>query len=167
MQFFISDQINIFVMAFLCGVIIAVLNEVFRFLRYIGFNSNTGVFIQDIVFMSIAAFISFCFALCFNKGNLRFFILLAEFLGFLTFRYTIGLFTGKLFKTLHFITNKLSQLIKMLFDTLSTITDNIIKHVLVKIPLFKNRKETSCKKGDNCCIILKSVFRFTKAFKKR
>jgi spore cortex biosynthesis protein YabQ len=167
MQFFISEQINIFLMAILCGVIIAVLNEIFRFLRYIGFNSNTTVFIQDIVFMSIAAFISFCFALCFNKGDVRLFILLAEFSGFLAFRYTIGLFTGKLFKGLHFIINKLSQYIKTLFNALSTILDNIVKYILVKIPLFKNSKETSCQKGDNYCIILKSVFRFTKAFKKR
>ncbi len=167
MQFFISDQVNVFLMALLCGVIIAVINEVFRLLRYIGFNSKTVVFIQDIIFMSLAGFLSFLFALCFNNGDVRFFIIFAELLGFLAFRYTIGLFTGKVFKVIHFIINKLSLFIKSVFNALSTILDKIIKLLLLKIPLFKNSKETSCKNGDNYCIILKSVFRFTKAFKKR
>lgn len=167
MQFFVSDQINVFLMAILCGVIIAVINEVFRFLRYIGFNTNSGVFIQDILFMSTAAFVSFCFALCFNNGDVRSFILLAELLGFLAFRYTVGLFTGKLFKGLYYIINKLLLLIKLLFNAISTILNNTHKGILLKIPLLKNNKETSCKNGDDYCIILKSVFRCTKAFKKR
>lgn len=167
MQFFISDQVNVFFMAMLCGVIIAVINEAFRFLRYIGFNSDVNVFIQDIVFMSIAAFISFCFALCFNKGNVRFFILLAELLGFLMFRYTVGLFTGILFKGMSFIIYKASHTIKTLINAISTMFNKIGGCVLVKTPLFKNSAETSCKNGDDYCIILKSVFRFTKAFKKR
>ena len=51
MQFFVCQQIQLFVYSVLCGIIIGILNEPFRFLRYAGFNSKTEVFIQDIIFI--------------------------------------------------------------------------------------------------------------------
>ena len=110
MQFFISDQVHIFLMAILCGAILGIINEPFRFLRYMGISDKASVFIQDIAFMLVIAFISFFFALCYNKGELRFFILLGELIGFLIFRYTIGLITGKLFYFLRFCIRKITKL---------------------------------------------------------
>ncbi len=167
MQFFISEQVHIFLMAILCGAIMGIINEPFRFLRYMGINDKLSVFIQDIVFMSVIAFISFFFALCYNKGELRFFILLGEFIGFLIFRYTIGLITGKLFYLLRFCIKKIAKLCKSVNNVISTILAKFSSRLLVKMPLLKNSKETPCKKGENYCIILKSVFRFTSALKKR
>lgn len=167
MQFFITEQVSVFLMAILCGLIIGIINEIFRFLRYMGAKSSVAIFIQDILFMSIIAFLSFFFSLCYNKGEVRFFILVGELFGFLIFRYTIGLLTGKLFLFLRFCIRKIVKLFKNIRDTISTITRRIIEVLLVKIPFFKNSKETPCKKGENYCIILKSVFRFNKTLKKR
>lgn len=167
MQFFISDQVHIFLMAILCGAIMGIINEPFRFLRYIGISDKASVFIQDITFMSVIAFISFFFALCYNKGELRFFILLGELIGFLIFRYTIGLITGKLFYFLRFCIRKIAKSCKSISTVISTILSNFLSGLLVKMPLLKNSKETPCKKGENYCIILKSVFRFAGALKKK
>lgn len=167
MQFFISDQVHIFLMSIICGAIMGIINEPFRFLRYMGINDKSSVFIQDIAFMIAIAFISFFFALCYNKGELRFFILLGELIGFLMFRYTIGLITGKLFYLLRFSVNKIIKLCKALCAMLSTILAKFSGRLLVKMPLLKNSKETPCKKGENYCIILKSVFRFAGVSKKR
>lgn len=167
MQFFITEQVSVFLMAVLCGIIIGVINEFFRFLRYMGVNSTVAIFIQDILFMSIIAFLSFFFSLCYNKGEVRFFILVGEFCGFLVFRYTIGLLTGKLFLFLRFCIRKIVKLCRNISNAISTITERFISVLLVKIPLLKNSEETPCQKGENYCIILKSVFRFTKALKKR
>lgn len=167
MQFFILDQVYVFFMAILCGIIIGIINEPFRFLRYIGFDSTVGTFIQDIVFMCIVAFLSFFFSLCYNKGEIRFFILLGELFGFLLFRYTVGIITGKLFYLLHLLLTKIIEFLKKIGKALSTITHRFFTYLLVKIPLFKNSKETPCKNGENYCIILKSVFRFNKALRKR
>lgn len=167
MQFFISDQVYVFLMAIVCGLIIGVINEPFRFLRYLGFSSTVAIFIEDILFMTIVAFLSFFFSLCYNKGEVRFFILLGEFCGFLIFRYTLGLLTGKLFCLLRLLLKKLAKIFKKISVALSTIISKFVAFLLVKIPLFKNSNKTSCKKGENYCIISKSVFRFNKAFKKR
>lgn len=167
MQFFITDQVYVFLMAILCGLIIGLINEPFRFLRYMGINSTIAIFMQDIIFMAIIAFLSFFFSLCYNKGEVRFFILIGEFCGFLIFRYTIGLLTGKIFWLFRFCIKKVISLCKSIGNAISTIIGKFFAVLLVKIPLFKNSKETSCKKGENYCIILKSVFRFTKALKKR
>lgn len=167
MQFFISDQVHIFLMSILCGVIMGIINEPFRFLRYMGVSNKTSVFIQDLTFMTLIAFISFFFALCYNKGELRFFILLGELIGFLVFRYTIGLITGKLFYLLRFCIKKIANFCKTLNNMISTILAKFLGGLLVKMPLLKKSKETPCKKGENYCIILKSVFRFAGALKKR
>lgn len=167
MQFFITEQVSVFFMAILCGLIIGVINELFRFLRYMGVNSTIAIFIQDILFMGIVAFLSFFFSLCYNKGEIRFFILVGELFGFLIFRYTIGLLTGKLFLFLRFCIRKIVKLCRNIKNAISTISKRIIEVLLAKIPFFKNSKETPCQKGENYCIILKSVFRFTKDLKKR
>lgn len=167
MQFLISEQVNVFFMSVLCGAIIGVINEPFRFLRHIGFESKVGVFIQDVLFMSIIAFVSFFFSLCYNKGEIRLFILLGEFCGFLIFRYTLGLLTGRLFSIIRLLLMKIYTFFNKINKALSTIMNKIFAILLVKLPLLKNSKETPCQRGENYCIILKSVFRSIKALKKR
>ena len=116
MQFFVCQQIQLFVYSVLCGIIIGILNEPFRFLRYAGFNSKTEVFIQDIIFMSANAIITFFFTLCFNKGDVRFFILFGELAGFLLFRYSIGMLTGYVFGFIFFVIKKISVAVKSFFS---------------------------------------------------
>ena len=167
MQFFLSQQVVIFLYAVLCGLIIGVLNEPFRFLRYSGFNSKTDVFIQDIIFMIISAFITFFFSLCYNKGDVRFFILVGELFGFLLFRYTIGLITGKMFYGIIFSIKLVFSFIKKIFSAIVAILTKLIKPILAKIPLFNKSKKTSCHKSKIYCIILKSAGLLNKVFIKR
>ena len=132
MQFFVCQQIQLFVYSVLCGIIIGILNEPFRFLRYAGFNSKTEVFIQDIIFMSANAIITFFFTLCFNKGDVRFFILFGELAGFLLFRYSIGMLTGYVFGFIFFVIKKISVAVKSFFRFLAGSKYLICTFVLIK-----------------------------------
>ena len=157
MQFVVYQQIQIFFYSMLCGVIIGIVNEPFRFLRYAGFNSKTEIFIQDILFMLINALITFFFTLCFNKGEFRFFILLGEISGFILFRYSIGMLTGYILKFVFSFIRKISVAVK---NTLSFVLSKIyktIRFILSKLPLFNKVKKFSCHKGKLYCIIIKSA----------
>ena len=157
MQFFVCQQIQLFVYSVLCGIIIGILNEPFRFLRYAGFNSKTEVFIQDIIFMSANAIITFFFTLCFNKGDVRFFILFGELAGFLLFRYSIGMLTGYVFGFIFFVIKKISVAVKSFFSFILSKLYKTIRFILSRLPLFNKVKKFSCHKGKLYCIIIKSA----------
>lgn len=157
MQFFVCQQIQLFVYSVLCGIIIGILNEPFRFLRYAGFNSKTEVFIQDIIFMSANAIITFFFTLCFNKGDVRFFILFGELAGFLLFRYSIGMLTGYVFGFIFFVIKKISVAVKSFFSFILSKLYKTIRFILSRLPLFNKVKKISCHRGKLYCIIIKST----------
>ena len=157
MQFFVCQQIQLFVYSVLCGIIIGILNEPFRFLRYAGFNSKTEVFIQDIIFMSANAIITFFFTLCFNKGDVRFFILFGELAGFLLFRYSIGMLTGYVFGFIFFVIKKISVAVKSFFSFMLSKLYKTIRFILSRLPLFNKVKKFSCHRGKLYCIIIKST----------
>ena len=157
MQFFVCQQIQLFVYSVLCGIIIGILNEPFRFLRYAGFNSKTEVFIQDIIFMSANAIITFFFTLCFNKGDVRFFILFGERAGFLLFRYSIGMLTGYVFGFIFFVIKKISVAVKSFFSFILSKLYKTIRFILSRLPLFNKVKKFSCHRGKLYCIIIKST----------
>ena len=157
MQFFVCQQIQLFVYSVLCGIIIGILNEPFRFLRYAGFNSKTEVFIQDIIFMSANAIITFFFTLCFNKGDVRFFILFSELAGFLLFRYSIGMLTGYVFGFIFFVIKKISVAVKSFFSFILSKLYKTIRFILSRLPLFNKVKKFSCHRGKLYCIIIKST----------
>lgn len=161
MQFVVYQQIQIFFYSMLCGAIIGIVNEPFRFLRYAGFNSKTEIFIQDILFMLINALITFFFTLCFNKGEVRFFILLGELAGFILFRYSIGMLTGYIFKFVFSFIRKISTAVKNALNFILSKIYKTIRFILSKLPLFNKVKKSSCHKGKLYCIILKSsnIFR--------
>lgn len=157
MQFFVCQQIQLFVYSVLCGIIIGILNEPFRFLRYAGFNSKTEVFIQDIIFMSANAIITFFFTLCFNKGDVRFFILFGELAGFLLFRYSIGMLTGYVFGFIFLVIKKISVAVKSFFSFILSKLYKTIRFILSRLPLFNKVKKFSCHRGKLYCIIIKST----------
>lgn len=168
MEFFLSQQISIFICAIVGGLLIGIINEPFRFLRYAGFNSKTEIFIQDIIFMLLSAFITFFFSLCYNKGEVRFFIIFGELIGFLIFRYTIGLLTGKIFGFIFAVIRKILYILKKFFNVIVTILTKFLTAILVKIPLFNKKTKKSCHKNKIYCIMSKSINTlFSKVFIKR
>lgn len=150
METTLSEQLSVFVWSCAFGVILGVFYEIFRFARLAGLNSKLHVYIQDIIFMCICSVLTFLFTVGFNKGKIRFFILLGELLGLLLYRYTIGEFTIKIFKLfltlIHFVIaviTKLSDRISKKLKELQISALKVIKKITVKV---KNLKEKSIAK---------------------
>lgn len=138
----LSDQLSIFIWSCAFGVLLGIFYDIFRFIRAAGFNSKLHVYIQDIVFMCFCSLFTFLFTAAFNKGDVRFFIVLGEFLGLLLYRYTVGEFTIRLFKltvkiirtTVNFISKQIDRmekfakkLIHKLYETIKRCMNKLAK----------------------------------------
>ncbi len=85
-----SGQLLAFLVSFLFGIGYALFYTVFKALRRAFRHSNFSVFLEDIIYFEVIAFITFLLFLAFSNGEIRFFILLAIFLGFIAFYFTLS-----------------------------------------------------------------------------
>lgn len=164
----VSNQIYIFLFAVIFGLILGVINDIFRFIRYLGFKSKISVFLQDVIYMSICGLLTFLFLLAFNNGEIRYFPLIGEFFGLVIYRYTIGLFTYKLFKFIVSFFRWILLFIKKIIKVILTLLKKIFRPVFGSNSLVRKKlkifKKNSCNIGSKWCIIRKSVHFFVSFF---
>lgn len=96
MEFTLSDQMRCLVSAFLCGLLLGFVYDVFRFLRFVFSGGKTATFIFDILFMLCFSFTSLFFSMAYSFGKARYFTLFAQVLGILCVRFTYGLLSMRL-----------------------------------------------------------------------
>lgn len=116
MHLTVYEQSEIFYFSFVFGVFLGIYYDLFRFLRYLGFTSKFAVILQDIIFMSTAAAASFLFSQTTVNGHLRAFVIFAELIGILSYRYSIGLLSGFVFAGFHFVIKIISRFLNFLGD---------------------------------------------------
>ena len=113
------EQIRIFSIFFVLGIIISILFEFFRVLRK---NIKTGYLatsLEDILYILISGFLFFKSILAFAGGTIRFYIFFAFFLGIIIYILTIKNFCDIIFtviiKTILIIFKYISLPIKFCF----------------------------------------------------
>lgn len=84
------NQILVFLCSCVLGVILGVFYDIFRVIRVMINPKNIVVFVQDVVYFLICGFITFAFVLVFNFGESRFYILVGETIGWVTYHITLG-----------------------------------------------------------------------------
>lgn len=75
-------QVRIFLGSCVTGLILGLLYDIFKSFRYAFRSNRKYVFIQDILYFLISAFITFLFTLSVNHGDIRFYIIFGEIIGF-------------------------------------------------------------------------------------
>ena len=85
-----QGQTLLFVRGLLFGACMAALYDVLRIYRQAFGAKTLSLFIQDILFFSICGLASFIFMLVFNNGQVRIFIIAAQLIGAIIYRYSIG-----------------------------------------------------------------------------
>lgn len=120
------------------GVLLAAFYDIFRIFRTVFRSEKRAVFFQDLFFMLCATFATFLVALGVSYGNVRFYILAGEIIGWCLYYLTIGLITIRLFRTVSKFLNKfligpirrlLSNLFKWFFSKVKIIGKKV-KNVL-------------------------------------
>ena len=96
----VFEQTQTVLYAVLLGAILCAVYDVFRIIRIAFGGKTVAVFIEDILFSIIALVLTFIFVVAFNNGELRFFVLIGELIGFIAYYFTVGKLTILFSKTL-------------------------------------------------------------------
>jgi len=104
----LSGQFKTSAAAFAAGVILCLIYDVFRTVRLIKRPTKILNFVQDIIYAIIAALVTFIMQLSLENGEIRWFILLFEGLGFIFCRKTLS-------RPLIFILTKIIKAIKRMY----------------------------------------------------
>lgn len=144
------DQGNAFINALLLGGLLCFIYDIFRLDRIVFNRSIFTVFIEDVVFWVISAFLTFCMLLITTNGQIRFFAFLAMTLGFIIYRCTISkilnLVAPYIKKLARKIGNKYLKIIVFLGKTDVFVLD-FLKGWKKAAILFKKRRK---KEKNNC-----------------
>lgn len=86
----VAQQAITFLYAAALGALLCAVYDIFRIIRVAFGAKQLAVFIEDIVFSLIALVLTFVFVISFNNGEVRFFVLIGELLGFAIYYFTVG-----------------------------------------------------------------------------
>ena len=113
-----TTQLEVFLISCIVGLVIGLIYDVFRVFRIVIPHNAILVFIEDIILSIMYGVFIVCFAFALMRGQIRFFFLIGNFIGFILWFFTIGsvisktalrlkLYILKLFKALIFPIRKL------------------------------------------------------------
>ena len=90
MEISVSQQAAVFLFAVAFGTALGVLYDIFRIIRIAVKCGTVSVFLQDLVFFTFCALLTFLYIFYTNSGDVRFFIIFGEFLGFVLYICSVG-----------------------------------------------------------------------------
>ena len=114
--------------------------DVIRVLRFIGLNKLWQIIVGDMFYFTLCAFLTVLFALPFNNGSVRYFVLFGEAVGFIVYRFTLGEYMSvfycfiirvfrkifvKSLKILEFFSNKVLKANRFVVYNVGVIIDKI------------------------------------------
>lgn len=108
------EQVYIFGWSILTGILLGILFDLFRGLRWEG-TKDIWVYIQDIIFWVISGVIIIVSAFLMNKGEIRGYMLIGYLLGA---GFYMLLFSKYILGTFKFINGKIRNAFKMIFQTI-------------------------------------------------
>ena len=145
MEYTISDQLRTFVFSLVCGLIIGFLYEFIRLVRLCFFKGRVALFVLDLLFMVVTAFVTVLYSICYTKGITRYSTLVGEFAAFLLVRFTFGRISSAFFIPLCL---KISKKVSEIAVNMGKVIKKLLQ-VTVHILYNKPRKELSFDTSDS------------------
>ena len=143
------EQIKIFTIFLVLGLIISILFDIFRILRKNIKTNYLFTSIEDFIYIFIVGFLFFKSLIIFCNGNIRFYIFLAFFIGIITYILTIKNFCdiiiSAIIKTILLVIKPIFMLIKYLYTGTNKLLNNS-KKIKTKIKEFLNRSKVTHEK---------------------
>ncbi len=90
MEIYVSEQLRLFINALLLGGILGLTYDVFRIIRVAVKHGNALIFAEDALYWMFCAGVTFVYLLSQNSGQVRFYVILGEFLGAVIYYFTLG-----------------------------------------------------------------------------
>ena len=145
-----AAQTAYFLWSLVLGLALGILYDAVRAVRMIFRAGRIHVILSDIVFFMLCGVLTSLFALPFNKGNVRVFILFGEGVGFLSYRLTLGSVMGKVYAfcaaLLRSFVQKIRKILQLFFDFLLKATAVMLYNINVVI---EQLRQTMAQKKKN------------------
>lgn len=107
----LKQQLISLLCAVLLGIVLSMYSDIFRIIRKVKKHSKVSVFIEDLLFFMVSAFVTFMLLMARCNGEVRGYMILGEALGFLLFRLTVSRITLPFFyKIISFIAGFFSKI---------------------------------------------------------
>lgn len=130
------SQLQVFCYSCLFGIVLGVFYDIFRIIRLFFACRYWNIFIQDILYFSFSGIMTFLFILSINFGEVRFYILAGEAIGWIIYYLTIG-------EIMHKLSYKLVKTMKIVFLKIYNIIFKPMELVVSKIRLKYLKKNTN------------------------
>ena len=143
------EQIKIFSIFFILGIIISILFDIFRILRKNIKTNYLFTSIEDCIYIFIVGFLFLRSLIVFCNGNIRFYIFFAFFIGIITYILTIKNFCdiiiSAIIKTIILVIKLILIPIKYLYTGIIKLLNNS-KKIKIQIKEFLNRSKVTHEK---------------------
>ena len=147
MWFSLSDQTAYFLWSLAMGIALGMLYDLLRMARMVFAAKERFVLVSDILFFGLCGVLTALFALPFNKGSVRGFIVFGEVGGFLCFRLTLGSIMGKIYaafaRFLRNINQKIAKILEKTFRFYLKTAHVIVYNVTVSIDSLMQKRRRS------------------------
>ena len=147
----LSEQTAYFLWSIVLGAFIAALYDIVRAVRSLLRAGKLHTILSDVLFFVLCGIMTSLFALPFNKGSVRVFILFGELIGFLCYRLTLGQVMGRIYsimsKGIVWLARKICELLKKFFDLLLKTASFVLYNVDVLIDRSKQKVFAAGKKA--------------------
>lgn len=110
-----AEQTHVFLMCIGFGFVLGIFYDLVRLIRKTFFPLKKALIIQDILYCVISTFAVFCFLLCINNGEARFFTFLGLAFGWVIYYFTFGVLVVRVADTLAGAVHRLFKPIKSIF----------------------------------------------------
>lgn len=131
------NQLQIFEISLLFGAALGAFYDLFRIIRIFFKCKFWDVFIQDIIYFFVSAVSTFLFILFINSGEIRFYILAAEIMGWILYYITLGNLIYNIFYRFSIVIKKFFMRI---FKSISAPVKKICRKIRVIVPKNINKK---------------------------
>ena len=103
MEISLISQISFFLVSAVIGAALSLLFDVFRVINIILRFNTKRIFFEDVTYFILCAVMTFMYLLVVAQGEIRFYIIVGETVGWLIYRFSIGRLIYKcLFSTVEF-----------------------------------------------------------------
>lgn len=143
-----AQQLSIFVAALGLGFLLGVLYDVVRAIRLSLPRSKIATIFFDLLYCFLIGLATFLFILALNKGEIRFYIIAAEFIGATFYYVSFGIAVIK-------ITNKAVAILKRLYSFIFKILCTPFKLLKRLFVLTKNKTSSLFKKSEKNSVKLR------------
>lgn len=109
--FSVNEELTLFGLSCIMGVLLGICYDVFRTARILFPHNNWLIAIEDIIFLALYAAALLSFSTAAARGELRFYYVLGNFLGFMLYILTLGSIVTAIMKKLFFAVKKTIHII--------------------------------------------------------